>query len=80
MAKEFNRSTVREISQKIQEVLSDYFKTADYEFTINGGNFTSDKVKLNLEVRMKNADGTIAELAEKYGVTNTTITDFSDLK
>lgn len=59
MAKEFNRSTVREISQKIQEVLSDYFKTADYEFTINGGNFTSDKVKLNLEVRMKNADGTI---------------------
>lgn len=59
MAKEFNRSTVREISQKIQEVLSDYFKTADYEFTLNGGNFSADKVKLNLEVRMKNADGTI---------------------
>lgn len=59
MAKEFNRSTVREISQKIQEVLSDYFATADYEFTINGGNFTADKAKLNLEVRMKNADGTI---------------------
>lgn len=59
MEKEFNRSTVREISQKIQEVLSDYFKSGDYELTINGGNFSADKVKLNLEVRMKNSDGTI---------------------
>lgn len=59
MEKEFNRSTVREISQKIQEVLSDYFKCSDYELTIDGGNFSADKVKLNLEVRMKNSDGTI---------------------
>lgn len=59
MAKEFNRSTVREISQRIQEVLSDYFKAEDYDFTINGGNFSMDKVKLNLEVRMKNSDGTL---------------------
>lgn len=59
MAKEFNRSMSREISQKVQEVLSDYFESADYEFTINGGSYASDKLKLNLEVRMKNADGTI---------------------
>lgn len=78
MAKEFNRSTVREISQKIQEVLSDYFKTADYEFTINGGNFTSDKVKLNLEVRMKNADGTIV-VAESSHYTADTAAKLSGL-
>lgn len=59
MEKEFNRSTVREISQKIQEVLSEYCKGWDYELTINGGNFSADKVKLNLEIRMKNSDGTI---------------------
>lgn len=59
MEKKFNRSNVREISQKVQEVLSDFFKSGDYEFLINGGNFTADKVKLNLEVRMKNSDGTI---------------------
>lgn len=59
MEKEFNRSTVREISQRIQEVLSEYCKGWDYELTINGGNFSADKVKLNLEVRMKNSDGTI---------------------
>lgn len=59
MEKEFNRSNVREISQKVQEVLSDFFKSGDYEFLIDGGNFSADKVKLNLVVRMKNSDGTI---------------------
>ena len=59
MEKEFNRSTVREISQKIQEVLSEQCKGWDYELTINGGNFSADKVKLNLEIRMKNSDGSI---------------------
>ena len=61
MEKEFNRSNVRAISQKVQEVLSDFFKSGDYEFLINGGNFSADKVKLNLEIRMKNSDGTIAD-------------------
>lgn len=59
MEKEFNRSTVREISQRIQEVLSEFSKCGDYEYTINGGNFSADKAKLNLEVRIKNSDGTI---------------------
>lgn len=59
MEKEFNRSNVREISQKVQRVLSDFFKSADYEFLIDGGGFSADKAKLNLVVRMKNSDGTI---------------------
>ena len=50
---------VREISQRVQEVLSDFFTSDIYEFTINGGNFSPDKVKLNLEIRMKNSDGSI---------------------
>lgn len=59
MEKEFNRSNVKEISQKVQEVLFEFFKSGDYDFTINGGNFSADKLKLNLEIRMKNSDGTI---------------------
>lgn len=59
MEKEFNRRKVREISQKIQEVLSEQCNGWDYELTINGGNFSADKVRLNLEVRMKNSDGSI---------------------
>ena len=57
MEKKFNRSTVKEISQKVQEVLSEYLKTDDFEFTINGGSFTDDKVKLTLEVQLKDSDG-----------------------
>lgn len=55
----FNRSMAREISQKVQEALSEMFKTGNFEYTINGGNFTDDKLKLNLEVRIKNSNGTI---------------------
>ena len=36
--------------------------------------------KVNAELEKLAADGTIAQIAEKYGVTNTTITDFSDQK
>ncbi len=59
MEKKFNRSTVREISQRIQKILSEYCSDWDYELTINGGNFSEDKVKLNLEVRMKGSDGSV---------------------
>ena len=36
--------------------------------------------KVNAQLEKLAADGTIAKIAEKYGVTNTTITDFSDQK
>lgn len=36
--------------------------------------------KVNAELEKLGADGTIAALAEKYGVANTAITDFSDQK
>ena len=36
--------------------------------------------KVNAELEKLAANGTIAEIAAKYGVTNTTITDFSDQK
>ena len=36
--------------------------------------------KVNEQLEKLAADGTIAKLAEKYGVVNTTITDFSDQK
>ena len=36
--------------------------------------------KVNAQLEALAADGTIATLAEKYGVANTAITDFSDQK
>ena len=36
--------------------------------------------EVNAQLEKLAADGTIAKIAEKYGVTNTTITDFSDQK
>ena len=36
--------------------------------------------QVNAQLEKLAADGTIAKIAEKYGVTNTTITDFSDQK
>ncbi len=36
--------------------------------------------KVNEQLEKLGADGTIAKLAEKYGVSNTAITDFSDQK
>ena len=36
--------------------------------------------KVNAELEKLAADGTIKALAEKYGVANTAITDFSDQK
>lgn len=55
----FNRSMAREISQKVQEALSEMFKTGNFEYTVNGGSFTDDKLKLNLEVHIKNEDGSL---------------------
>ena len=58
MEKEFNRSTGRKISQRVQEVLSEVLKEEGFEFIINGGTYTDDKLKLNLEVYIKNKNGT----------------------
>lgn len=58
MEKEFNRSIVRKISQRVQEVLSEVLKEEGFEFIINGGTYTDDKLKLNLEVYIKNKNGT----------------------
>lgn len=61
---------------KILEDLS-----SDVEFYAIGFKKGSDlTAKVNKELEKLAADGTIAKLAEKYGVVNTTITDFSDQK
>ena len=44
-------------------------------FFINTGNYTTGE-----QLEKLGADGTIAALAEKYGVQNTAIKDFSDQK
>lgn len=64
----FNRSMAREISQKVQEALSEMFKTGNFEYTINGGTFTDDKLRLNLEVRIKNEDGTMVVSEQRHEV------------
>ena len=61
---------------KILEDLS-----SDVEFYAIGFKKGSDlTAKVNKQLEKLAADGTIAKLAEKYGVANTTITDFSDQK
>lgn len=46
MEKQFNRSMAKEISQKVQEALNEMFKTGEFEYLINGGSFTADKLTL----------------------------------
>ena len=61
---------------KIVEDLS-----SDVEFYAIGFKKGSDlTAKVNAELEKLAADGTIAKLAEKYGVATTAITDFSDQK
>ena len=50
---------VKELSQRIQEILSEQCAEWDYEITLNGGSFSADKAKLNLEIRMKDSDGSV---------------------
>lgn len=55
--------------------------SSDVEYYAIGFKKGSDlTAKVNAELEKLAADGTIAELAEKYGVANTAITDFSDQK
>ena len=61
---------------KIVEALS-----SDVEYYAIGFKKGSElKAKVNAELEKLGADGTIATLAEKYGVANTAIKDFSDQK
>lgn len=55
--------------------------SSDVEYYAIGFRKGSDlTAKVNAELEKLAADGTIATLAEKYGVSNTAITDFSDQK
>ena len=55
--------------------------SSDVEYYAIGFKKGSDlTAKVNAELEKLAADGTIAALAEKYGVANTAITDFSDQK
>lgn len=55
--------------------------SSDVEYYAIGFKKGSDlTAKVNKELENLAADGTIAKLAEKYGVSNTAITDFSDQK
>ena len=55
--------------------------SSDVEYYAIGFEKGSDlTAKVNAELEKLAADGTIAKLAEKYGVANTAITDFSDQK
>ena len=55
--------------------------SSDVEYYAIGFKKGSDlTAKVNAELEKLAADGTIAQLAETYGVSNTAITDFSDQK
>ena len=65
-------------SSKKYIVLDDNFGAEEYAIGFRKGSELTAKVNGALEELA--ADGTIAELAEKYGVSTTVITDFSDQK
>lgn len=55
----FDRKITNEIIEKVQEVLRSHYGDDTLEFAINGGVITPDKVKLNLEVRIKDSTGAL---------------------
>lgn len=55
--KEFNRSNVREISGRIQEVLDTLSEELGITLKMDGGRFSSDKLTLKVEVTIQNEDG-----------------------
>lgn len=59
MEKEFNRAMAKELANRIQEVLFKFVGDDGYAVSVSGATFTSDKLKLNVEVRMKGSDGSI---------------------
>lgn len=59
MEKQFTRSRVREISEKLQERLNEIGKELGIALTLNGGNFSPDKFKLNLEGRIIGESGSV---------------------
>ena len=57
MEKVFTRSSVRDYQEKLQERLNEIGKEFGLTLTLTGGNYSSDKFKLNLEGRMLGEDG-----------------------
>ena len=55
----FNRKMAREISQKVEEALLGMYGSGKFEYKVNGGTIYADKLRLNLEIRLKNEDGTL---------------------
>lgn len=55
----FDRAITNELIEKVQDVLRSHFGDDTLEFAINGGTIRADKLKLNLEVRLKDASGSV---------------------
>ena len=68
MEKEFTRSRVREVSERIQSSLDELSEELGIELTLNGGNFTSATFKLNLEGRMRDTDGKLMATAATHAL------------
>lgn len=66
MEKQFTKKLGREISEKVQEILATQLGSSDFTFTISGGRFSSDELKLNLVVKMKDEDGSIVVSEHKH--------------
>ena len=69
--KTFNREIATQISERVQEVLSEYFRSGDFEYAIKGGSFSADTLKLNLVVRIKNEDGSTVVSDTRHKVADT---------
>lgn len=72
MEKRLNRALVSELSERIQEIISEGLKDderyKDFDIVINGGSFADDKAKLNLEIRLLDSDGSIVISDAKHSI------------
>lgn len=55
----FNKAIAKEISKKVQEVLSSHYGDDTLEFIVNGGTVYSDKFTLRLDIRIKDTTGAL---------------------
>lgn len=69
----FDKRLTTEIAEKVQEVLRSHYGDDTLEFAIQGGKFGSDKLNLNLVVRMKDSTGKVVVSDSKHTIADNAV-------
>lgn len=63
MEKVFRSSSVKELYKEVQKVLEE--NLSDYSFVVTNGSYSPDRMKISLEIRMKDEDGNVVVSDER---------------